>query len=82
MAPCYECRLAIPAASIARAFVAVESLGCCAATPWAYGDLCQKHIDGLWIPEHLTPQEAAAFALDHFKRAVVSGLEVLEVEVE
>ena len=35
-----------------------------------YRDLCQKHIDGLWIPEHLTPQEAAAFALDHFKRAV------------
>ena len=44
-------------------------------------DLCQRHIDGLWIPAHLSPEEAGRFALEHFERTVAEGLRVLTVEV-
>ena len=28
---------------------------------------CQKHIDGLRIPEHLDDEQAAEFAMEHFR---------------
>ena len=42
--------------------------------------LCEQHVNGLWIPDHLTPQQAEVFALDHFKRWVAGELELLGVE--
>ena len=44
-------------------------------------ELCEKHVNDLWIPNHLLPHEAVDFALDHFKRMVVGELEMLVVEV-
>ena len=41
--------------------------------------LCEETINDLWIPSHLTPEQAAEFAMDHFKRTVLSELELLEV---
>jgi hypothetical protein len=33
----------------------------------------------LWIPTHLTPDQAREFVLDQFKRAVVADRDMLEV---
>lgn len=41
--------------------------------------LCEATIDDLWIPNHLTPEQASEFAMDYFKRTVLSELELLEV---
>jgi hypothetical protein len=41
--------------------------------------LCQDCINDLWIPAHLDDEQAAAFAIDWFKRAVLAELELLEV---
>jgi hypothetical protein len=41
--------------------------------------LCQDCINDLWIPAHLDDEQAAAFALDWFRRAVLAELELLEV---
>jgi hypothetical protein len=30
--------------------------------------LLERHANSLWIPAHLTDDEAAEFVLDHFKR--------------
>ena len=45
-------------------------------------ELCQAHVDGLWVPAHLLPHEAEEFVLDHFKRTVLGELEMLSVAVE
>ena len=37
-------------------------------------ELCQAHVDDLWVPAHLLSHEAAQFALDHFKRMVLGEL--------
>ncbi len=41
--------------------------------------MAQRYIDELWVPTHLTPDQAHEFMLDQFKRAVVGELELLEV---
>ena len=41
--------------------------------------LGQRYTDQLWVPMHLTPDQAREFVLDQFKRAVAADLEVLEV---
>ena len=45
-------------------------------------ELLQRFAAEQWIPAHYTPEEAAAFVLDQFKRTVaveVAGLEVQPV---
>ncbi len=39
----------------------------------------QRYIDELWIPTHLSSDQARAFVLDQFRRAVAADLELLEV---
>jgi hypothetical protein len=47
-----------------------------------FRQLCEEVVNSLLIPSHLTPEQAAAFALDYFRRAVLSELELLEVSPE
>ena len=44
--------------------------------------LCQEHVNGLWVPDHLTPAQAEEFALDHFKRWLAAQMELLKVEAQ
>jgi len=41
--------------------------------------LAQGYVDQLWIPTHLTPDQAREFVLDQFKRAIAGEFELLEV---
>ena len=43
--------------------------------------LCEEFINDLWLPAHLTPEQAAAFAAYYFRRAVLSELKMLEVTI-
>jgi hypothetical protein len=42
--------------------------------------LAQAYFDQLWIPTHLTQDQAREFVLDQFKRAVLADLELLGVQ--
>lgn len=44
--------------------------------------LCEHFINDTWVPTHLTPEQAAEFALDYFRRTVLAELEMLEVTTE
>lgn len=39
----------------------------------------QRYVDQLWIPTHLSPDQARDFVLDQLKRAVAAEMELLEV---
>jgi hypothetical protein len=41
--------------------------------------LFQNWVNDLWIPAHLDDEQAAAFALDYFKRAILAELELLDI---
>lgn len=43
-------------------------------------ELAELHANDLWVPAHLTEEEAAAFALDQFRRQVAAELEMIEIE--
>ena len=42
-------------------------------------DLCEWFVNDLWVPSHLTEEQAAAFALDHFRPTLLAELEMIEV---
>jgi hypothetical protein len=42
----------------------------------------EQFANSQWIPAHYTPDQAAAFVLDQFKRTVAGGLEQIELRVE
>ncbi len=42
-------------------------------------EACQAFVDSLWIPAHLTAEQAAAFALECFRRTVAGELELLAI---
>ncbi len=42
-------------------------------------ELAQQHANDLWVPTNLNEREAAAFALEHFRRQVVAELEMIEM---
>lgn len=44
--------------------------------------LCHIHANGIWIPDHLDPQQAEEFALDHFRRTVLNDHDMLVVKAE
>jgi hypothetical protein len=44
-------------------------------------ELCERHIQGMWFPQHAFPEQVAEMALDHFRRAVLAELEMLHVGV-
>ena len=39
--------------------------------------LCEEFVNNLWLPTHLTPEQAADFAADYFRRTVLSELKLL-----
>jgi hypothetical protein len=43
--------------------------------------LAEHYVNQLWVPTHLTPDQAREYVLDHFKRAVAADLEMLEVQL-
>jgi hypothetical protein len=42
--------------------------------------LCQEHADSMWVPDHLTPEQAEHFVMDHFRRLLIREVKVLEVK--
>jgi hypothetical protein len=42
-------------------------------------EVCRQFADSLWLPTHVTHDEAAEIALDLFKRTVAGELELLRV---
>jgi hypothetical protein len=44
------------------------------ARPAGYSRALQKHANKLWVADHLTDAQAAAFALNHFRRQVEAEL--------
>lgn len=43
--------------------------------------VCEKFANDLWVPAHLTEDQAVAFALDQFRRTLAGELEMLNVTV-
>ena len=43
--------------------------------------LSEEFVNDLWLPAYLTPEQAADFAADYFRRAVLSELKMLVVRV-
>ncbi len=43
--------------------------------------LCEQVVNDLWVPAHLTPEEACHFVQDHFRRSVLAELELLDVQI-
>ncbi len=44
-------------------------------------EACQRYVDGQWVADHFTDEQAAESLLDQFKRMVRAELELLTVEV-
>jgi len=42
-------------------------------------EACARYVNDLWLPDHYTPEQAEASALDQFRRAVLAELEMLDV---
>lgn len=38
--------------------------------PLAIHELLERHANDLWVPTHLTSEQAAALVLDHFRRQI------------
>jgi hypothetical protein len=45
-------------------------------------ELVQRFADEQWVPSHYSPEQAAAFVIDQFKRAVSTELEMPSVSAE
>jgi hypothetical protein len=41
--------------------------------------LCESFVNGLWIPAHLSSEQAAHFALDYFKRTIEQEIKLLSI---
>jgi hypothetical protein len=41
--------------------------------------LCDSFVNNLWIPADMEPDQAANYALDYFRRTVLSELKMLAV---
>ena len=42
--------------------------------------LCESFVNGLWIPDHLSSEQAVHFALDYFKRTVEQEIKLLTLK--
>jgi len=40
---------------------------------------CEDFVNDIWVPNHLTHEQAIRFALDYFKRTLLTELELLDV---
>jgi hypothetical protein len=49
--------------------------------PLAIHELHERHANALWVPAHLTEEQAAAFVLEHFRRQVAVELQMLQLHV-
>jgi len=48
--------------------------------PLAIHELLERHANSLWVPAHLTDNQAAAFVLDHFRRQFESELAMVTIK--
>jgi hypothetical protein len=39
--------------------------------------LCERYVNVLWLPVHLSPEQAEDYAADNFRRTVLAELEML-----
>jgi hypothetical protein len=44
--------------------------------PLNIAQLLEQHANNLWVPTHLTPEQAAAFVLEHFRKQVEKELKL------
>jgi hypothetical protein len=42
-------------------------------------ELCERFVNDLWVPTHLTDEQAVTFALDQFRRTLLAELEMIDV---
>lgn len=42
-------------------------------------ELCERFVNDLWVPAHLADEQAAAFAVDQFRRTLLAELEMIDV---
>ena len=49
--------------------------------PLAIHELLQHHANNLWVPDHLTESQAAAFVLEHFRKQIDAELRRVQIEV-
>lgn len=52
-----------------------------ASTRLGLAQLCEQFLNELWIPTHLTDEQALDFAVDYFKRTLHAELKLLDVRV-
>ena len=45
-----------------------------------FRQLCEQHVNELWIPVHLTDDQAEAFAIEHLQKWIASEVELLVIE--
>lgn len=41
--------------------------------------ICNDFANNLWVPTHLSPEQAEQFVLDQFRRTVLAELELLDI---
>ena len=44
--------------------------------------MVEEFANRLWVPAHISPEEASAFVRDQFRRTVESELQMLEITVK
>ena len=49
--------------------------------PLAIHELLERHANALWVPTHLTKEQAAEFVREHFRRQVAVELQMLQLHV-
>ena len=47
--------------------------------PLAIHEMLKRHANGLWLPDHLDEEQAAAFGLDHFRRQIEAEMALVTV---
>lgn len=50
--------------------------------PLAIHELHERHANALWVPAHLTEEQAAAFVLEHFRRQVEAEVQIVDIACE
>ena len=48
--------------------------------PLEIDKLLERHANNLWVPAHFTPELAAAFVLEHFRKQIDAELAMVTIE--
>jgi hypothetical protein len=47
--------------------------------PLEIAKLLERHANNLWVPDHLTAEQAAAFVLEHFRKQIDEELAMITI---